>query len=66
MTALAKPHTPEVAAFHATLVAAVKWVLAEGGTESELLDVIEKPWRWQVEADAAQSLEDALNGWDNR
>ena len=65
MTALAKPHTPEVAAFHAALVAAVKWVIAEGGTESELLDVIEKPWRWQVEADAAQSLEEALNGWDD-
>ncbi len=65
MSALAQPHTPEVAAFHAELVAAVKWVIAEGGTPSELLDVIEKPWRWQVEADAARSLEDAMNGWDD-
>ena len=60
--ALAKPHTLEVEAFHAALVAAARWVIAEGGDVNELLDVIEKPWRWQVEADAAQSLEEALRG----
>jgi hypothetical protein len=54
-----------VAEFHAALVAAVRWVIAEGGSPSEVLDVIEKPWRWQVEADAARSLEDALNGLDD-
>ena len=58
-----RPHTPEVAASHAEHVAPVKWVVSEGGTPSERLDVIEKPWRWQVEADAARSLEDAMNGW---
>jgi len=65
MNALSKPYTPEVAAFHAELVAAFKWVKAEGGLAHELLDVIEKPWRWQVEADAARSLEDALNGLED-
>ena len=65
MSALVKPHAPEVAAFHAALVAAARWVIAEGGDVNELLDVIEKPWRWQVEADAALSLEEALNGLDD-
>lgn len=54
----------DVAQFHAELCAVARWVVAEGFDAKELLDVIEKPWRWTTEAHAALSVEEATREMD--
>lgn len=61
---LAQPYGAEVAAFHAAMATLAHWMIAEGCDAAEMLDMIEKPWRWRHEADAARALRDATSGLD--
>lgn len=54
-----RPYGADVAEFHAAMATLAHWMIAEGCDADEMLDMIEKPWRWANEATAARALRDA-------